>query len=130
MFVILGGITVAGATAFFAWQRERRMPLPAEQERIIQDIVKSWYNSSYLGVYKAIWNDIQSNDIQQILQPKSDDAFYPKPDSSINEKIDRYWRAMCIKEFKIQYFLESFGSVTGNKLIPNDPNDDEALIRY
>jgi hypothetical protein len=134
IITILGGIatTVAAAVAaaFIAWQRERRTPLPAEQEKIIQDIVKAWYNSSYLDVYKVIWNDIQWNDIQRASQLKSDAICYPKSDISIEEKIDYYWRGLCIKEFKMAYFSERFRLIAGNKPLPKDPNDDTLLIEY
>jgi hypothetical protein len=58
-FIILGGIAGAGATAFFAWQRERRTPLPAEQEKIFNEQVKEWYYHSFLAAYKRIWKELQ-----------------------------------------------------------------------
>jgi hypothetical protein len=44
ILVVIGG---AGATAFFAWQRERRIPLSAEQEQIFENIVKQWHSRSF-----------------------------------------------------------------------------------
>jgi hypothetical protein len=130
VITLLGGIATTVAAAFIAWHRERRTPLPAEQEKIIHDIVKAWYNSSYLDVYKAIWNDIQWNDIQRASQLKSDGICYSKSDISIEEKIDYYWRGLCIKEFKMAYFSKRFRLIAGNKSLPNDPNDDKPLIEY
>jgi hypothetical protein len=58
-FITSTGIAVAGATAFFAWQRERRTPLPAEQEKIFNEQVKEWYYHSFLAAYKRIWKELQ-----------------------------------------------------------------------
>lgn len=83
-FTILGGIAVAGATTFFAWQHERRTPPPAEQERIIQDIIKEWYSRNYLDAYHRIWKKIEeSNEDENV--------------------IDEYWRKLSSKKFPEEY---------------------------
>ena len=56
---IIGIAGGAGSAAFFAWQRERKILPPAEQEEIIENIVKQWYSRGYLLVYDKIWKDIQ-----------------------------------------------------------------------
>jgi len=84
---ILGGISIAGATAFFAWQRERRIPPSMEQERIIQDTIKEWYSNNYLKAYHNIWKKIE--------------------ESNNNEKlIDEIWQKLSNKKFPDEYFDE------------------------
>jgi hypothetical protein len=82
---IAGG---AGAAAFFAWQRERRIPPPAEQEQIIENIVKQWYSQGYLLIYGKIWDEIQ------------------KSENNSEHLVDLYYEILSRKRFDWQKFPE------------------------
>lgn len=84
---LIGAAGVAGATAFFAWQRERRIPPTAEQERILDDLVKDWYSRSHQLIFHKIWDEIQVSE--------NDDGL-----------VDHYWQISCHKKFPVEKFPE------------------------
>jgi hypothetical protein len=97
---IVGGILLAGAGAFFAWQRERRIPPPAEQEKIFENIVKQWYSRSYLLIYSKIWSEIQEleNDSEYL--------------------VDHYYEILSRKPFDWHKFPEEI-----KKKVEDDPKE-------
>jgi len=81
---ILGGIAVAAVTTFIAWQKERRIPPTAEQERIIQEMIKEWYSNNYLNAYHEIWKQIEESNNDETI-------------------IDKYWEKLSLKKFPLEY---------------------------
>jgi hypothetical protein len=92
VFTILGGIGIAAGSTYFAWQRERRIPPTAEQERIIQEIIKEWYSNNFLEAYHDIWKKIENSDNQE-------------------KAIDEYWEILSVKRFPEQ-ILPNKGDLT------------------
>ena len=82
---LIAAAGAAGAAAFFAWQRERRIPPTAEQERILNELVKDWYSRSYLVIFHKIWDEIQ-------VSENDDDL------------VDHYWQILCHKRFPVDKF--------------------------
>jgi len=88
---LIGIVGAAGAAAFFAWQRERRIPPAAEQEEIFENLVKDWYSRSYLLIFHDIWNEIQES----------------KNDDEAEQLVGYYWEILCHKKFSIDKFPKS-----------------------
>lgn len=59
---IIRWIFIGAAGAYFAWQRERRIPPTAEQEKIFESLVKEKYLHNYLVIFYSIWNKIQQSE--------------------------------------------------------------------
>lgn len=76
-------------TTFIAWQRERRTPPPAEQEKIFHDLVKEWYYHGFLAAYKTIWKEIQDS---------------PQDKAKVHDN----WKVLYRKEFPKEEFKEIF----------------------
>ena len=52
---IVGALGAAFLLAYFAWWREYKKIPTAEQEKIMNEIAKTWYSRSYLKVYNKLW---------------------------------------------------------------------------
>ena len=77
---IAGIIGATGLAGFIAWQREKKIPPTAEQEKIIQNIIKEWYSRNYLNVYKYIWREVENS-------------------KDYEKTVEEYWKELSSKEF-------------------------------
>ena len=86
VLAIIGIVSGASVTGFWAWIKEKNTPPAAEQEKILNDIVRVWHSQSHIEAFDNVWNDIENN-------------------KSTKNMLDHHWNILSVKKFPIDTYV-------------------------